>query len=183
MKRLTFWLWSAAIVAILAISATIGQNVNAQGSGGAFVPGFPYVVTGQWTWQNAGANGLTPWIVRTSPTASAYNLTFTTPTANRTITFPNATGTVVLSSGTTNARMITGQADFGSTNPVSVVTGLTTLSACTASVVRGATGGNTAPYTITVIYTATAGQLDIWHWGTAGSASTAGTAAYFCVGA
>lgn len=73
---------------VLGLSAL---ELAAQSSGGAFLPAFNYVVSGQWTW-----NRVSPWVIE-GATADQYEttVTFTEPTGDRMVTFQNATHTVV----------------------------------------------------------------------------------------
>ena len=98
MKARTAWIWP--LVAALLIG-WVGVSLAQNSSGGAFVPGNDYIVSGQWTWRI----GLTPWVIE-GATEDTFEtrITFAEPTADRTYTIPNATsGAFVFSTLTTNA--------------------------------------------------------------------------------
>lgn len=110
-------------------------------------------------------------------------LTVTDPTADRTITLPNDSGTVMLADSAATSAVVGGLVAIGATNPTTVVTGLTTLTACTVNMFDTAPASNTDPFIAWVQYTSTAGQLKIYTFTTTGSATHAvGEASYLCAG-
>lgn len=180
MSRRSFWLWIGSVLVTLVIVASVGE---AQQTGGAFLPTFNYVISGQWTWST-----LTPWIVQSgNPATNKYTITFATPTAARTLTIPNATGAVMV--GSTSGNVATtvngiraGQFEFSGSNPSSVTTGLTTIAGCTVSPMTNASP-NTKYYTFSVIFTSVAGRLDVFEWTSgAGAGNTNVALSYVCAG-
>lgn len=166
---------------ILALCLTllgVAAMAAAQGAGGAFVPSFNYLITGQWTW----ANQTTPWIIEGAvDNASETSLTFTEPTADRTITFPNASGTVMLGSSAYKVAAGTGGYD-GANSPTSITTGLSALTACSVTPIASTLAPSDAAIFTTAI-TASAGRLDVYQWATTGSLATnASLFAWICTG-
>lgn len=115
--------------------------------------------------------------------AFASTLTWTTPTAARTVTVPDQSGTIMLSGGTSPTSMRSGVGSIG-TNPSSIVTGLSALTACSVSP-RMTTGPylvSSPPFFFTTQLTATPGQLDVYHWTTLGASSAGVEFTYICTG-
>ena len=78
---------------VLAGLLMAGWAVAQNSPGGSFLPGFNYIVSGQWTWRNIAS----PWIIEgTTEDANETTVTFTEPTADRTFTIGNQTGTAVV---------------------------------------------------------------------------------------
>lgn len=99
------------LVAVLLL-AWVGTALSQTNIGGVFVTTRNYLITGQWTWQNAN-----PFVFRGSASGPFTN-TFgvTTPTANRTWTLPDlsggnfvgTSGTQTLTNKTITAPVFTG---------------------------------------------------------------------------
>ena len=131
----------------------------AQGAGGAFVPSFNYVITGQWTWTQGS-----PFIFE-GATANANETTFTItdPTADRTITFPNASGIVALSSVAATSQVTAGTIALDGTNPSSLTTGLSAIAGCTVTRNNSVAPG-LDPLVFSVITTTAIGRVDVYAW-------------------
>ncbi len=150
----------------LALVLTVAGAAWAQSSGGAFVPTFNYVVTGQWTWAR-----LTPWIVKASTTAaSAYSLVFTTPTTNRTITFPNDSGTVQLA-GDNVVKQDQHTVTMTGPNPVNFTTSLASISGCEVTIIGGNSPG-IDPVLVTFVATAGQSVVSLYAWKNSSSSVT-----------
>jgi len=175
MKRI---LTTAALLLLVLTLGTVSVSI-AQQQGGAFLPTFNYVISGQWTFTQA-----TP-LVFEGATNNAFEtfIAVTDPTADRTITLPNASGTVLLGGAATSAGLRAGSANTSGNNPVSVTTGLSVILGCSATARKTAPLSNADGFIITVETTAVAGQLDIYRWTTLGAAaSDNGAVEWICVG-
>ena len=157
MTRLKKLLLPVTAVLVLAWAGVVlGQNSQ----GGSFLPGMDYIIGGQWTWRATNS----PWIIEgTTDDAFETTVTFTQPTADRTETHQNASGTVVLGEGTTDGGIDAGTTALDGSNPTSVTTGLSALTACTVHTTTEDAPG-LGPISFTILRTATAGQLDIYAW-------------------
>ena len=185
MRRLSSFLTISSAACVLRLSMAAA---NAQPSpGGAFLPSFNYVISGIWTWTQSA-----PFIYRPTATAGtagfATTLAFASPTANRTITYPNATGYVTVSP-TSGLKVVGGSVPFDGSNPSSVATGLATLTGCSLTIMRSAAPG-LDPFQLTMLLTATAGQLDVYVWKAnsssdptlVASTNNSNSASYVCTG-
>ena len=169
---------------VLAGLLMAGWAVAQNSPGGSFLPGFNYIVSGQWTWRNIAS----PWIIEgTTEDANETTITFTEPTADRTVTFGNQTGTVVL--GQTALKVVGGTIALDGSNPSSATTGLATIVGCSVSLLDANTIG-IDPISFSLVRTATAGQLDVYAWKATSSSNptltastnSSSTVAYLCTG-
>ena len=179
MKRL--FLPFAAVVLLAWAGVVFAQN----SAGGAFLPLFDYIVSGQWTWRST----LTPWVIE-GATDNDYEArhTFAEPTADRTYTWANTSGNVALSGSAATAGIRAGTTALDGSNPTSVTTGLSVLASCQVHQDTSVAPG-LGPITFTVIRTATAGQLDIYAWKatsasnpTLVASTSSDTVDYTCIG-
>jgi hypothetical protein len=138
----------------------VGLGLAQNSSGGAFVPGFNYVIGGQWTWRSQAS----PFIFE-GTTDDTFETTFTVtnPTADATITFQNATGTVMVAPAATSGAIASGTAALDGSNPTSVTTGLSVILACTITL-QDATAPGDDIAVFSVQTTASAGRLDVYAW-------------------
>ena len=144
-----------AVLLLVWAGLTLAQN----SSGGAFLPGFDYVVSGQWTWRR-----VSPFVIEgATDNAFETTITFTEPTADATVTFANATGTVVTAPAATSAAVASGSVTLDGSNPTSVTTGLSVLLGCTVTNQTSTAPGD-ALATFSILTTAAAGRLDIYAW-------------------
>jgi len=155
MTRRTWILPLLATFLLAWAGITLAQN----SSGGAFLPGFDYIVSGQWTWRR-----VSPFVIEgATDNAFETTVTFAEPTADRTLTFPDATGSVVTAAAATSAAVASGSATLDGSNPTSVTTGLSVLLGCVVTNQdSNAPGDNIA--TFSVLTTASDGRLDIYAW-------------------
>ena len=175
--------WIAPLVATFLL-AWAGLTLAQNSSGGAFLPGFDYVVSGQWTWRR-----VSPFVIEgATDNASETTVTFTEPTADRTVTFPDATGTVVLANAATSGAVEAGITSLDGSNPTSVTTNLSALAGCTVQQ-HTATAPGITILTFTTLTTAVAGRLDIYAWAATSSSNptliasvSQDTVRYVCVG-
>lgn len=133
----------------------------AQGGGGAFVPSFSYIVTGQWTWVRA-----IPWVLEGAvDNAFEDYFSVTEPTQDNTITIPNISGTIMLANTSTGAatKIAGGLITLDGSNPSSATTGLNAIQSCTVNMHRSS-NALTDPIIFTTITTASAGRLDVYAW-------------------
>src|SRR3990167_3016546 len=126
-----------AVLVLAWAGVVLGQNSQ----GGSFLPGMDYIIGGQWTWRATNS----PWIIEgTTEDAFETTVTFTQPTADRTETHQDATGTVVLGEGSTTGGVDAGTTALDGSNPTSVTTGLSALTACSVNRTIGTAPGVTA---------------------------------------
>ena len=146
-----------AVLVLAWAGAVLGQNSQ----GGAFLTNFDYILDtpNGWLWRTN-----TPWrIGGSTDDAFETTVTYTNPTADRTETHQDATGTLVLGEGTTTGGIDAGTTLLDGSNPTSVTTGLSALTACWVNRTIGTSPGVTA-YIFTILRTAVAGRLDIYAW-------------------
>ena len=146
-----------AVLVLAWAGAVLGQNSQ----GGAFLTNFDYILDtpNGWLWRTN-----TPWRIEGS-TDDAFEttVTYTNPTADRTETHQDASGTLVLGEGTTDGGIDAGTTTLDGSNPTSVTTGLSALTACTVHTTTDDAPG-LGPISFTILRTATAGRLDIYAW-------------------
>ena len=151
-------LLTLAVVLVLAWAGLVLGQGNSPG--GVFDPARSIRLSGVFTWRET----LSPIIIE-GDTDDAFEttLTWAEPTADRTLTFANATGNVMLAETAATAGFEGGTVTLDGSNPTSVTTGLSALSACT---VHTTTDDAPAlgPIAFTILRTAVAGRLDIYAW-------------------
>ncbi len=122
--------------------------------------------------------------------ANATTLTFTTPTAARTVTVPDATGTMTLNTGPTSApRFESDTIQLSNTNPINLLTQLTSVIGCSATL-KSSDSPGTDPTLITVMTTAGNANVSIYAWKPVStsvttltsSSNTTHTVSVICVG-
>lgn len=148
------------LIALLVGVWTAGVSTQGVQCGGSFIPSLNCIISGQWTWTQAS-----PWVIEgATADLNETTVSFADPTADRTVTFPDNTGTVILSK---TASVLTAAASgavvLDGSNPSSVTTGLTTISACSVIQNTSVTPG-LDPASFTIQFTPSAGQLDVYAW-------------------
>src|SRR3990167_9595942 len=103
--------WILPLVATFLL-AWAGLTLAQNSSGGAFLPGFDYVVSGQWTWRR-----VSPFVIEgATDNAFETTVTFTEPTADRTHTHQDATGVIALAPAATSGALEAGITQLDGSN-------------------------------------------------------------------
>lgn len=154
----------SSVIGICTILLMVGwhhRDAIAQQSGGAFVPGFNYVINGLWNFTHSGG------VIGTNTGPAAFKI--------------NGTAVYEIAEG--------GNVALDGSNPTSVtMTPLATIDGCSVTMM-GSTAPGADPSVYSVNVSATAGQLDIYAWKPTASGDTALVAStstrqvsYSCVG-